>query len=225
MCLCYYHCFDGSNKEMALFISLQIICDRKYSLYSSTSTKKGKREFQNELCVVFNEIHSLRTISNISDHFSKVVRDSVFIHPSWFYLCLQYEQIHMIRNTFQFFKNLLYGERGQDIYYKDSHFVRRNEKFSSCNLLVTEDEQSMDRKEWLCFIVWNVNSPSSAAVIFTLIGYSFFGKIRRCFLQKLLFSAAIACFLFLICCSISELLPCSIENCDLQVEDCTIPIC
>jgi hypothetical protein len=33
------------------------------------------------------------------------------------------------------------------------------------------------------------------------------------------------CFLFLICCSISEWSPCSIENCDLQMEHSTSPTC
>jgi hypothetical protein len=46
----------------------------------------------------------------------------------------------------------------------DSHFFRPHENFSSCNLLITGDVQSIDRKEWLCFIVCNANSPSLAAV-------------------------------------------------------------
>jgi hypothetical protein len=46
----------------------------------------------------------------------------------------------------------------------DLHFVRPHQSFSSCSLLITEDVQSMYRKEWLCFIVWNANSPSLAAV-------------------------------------------------------------
>jgi hypothetical protein len=46
----------------------------------------------------------------------------------------------------------------------DSHFIRPHEEFSSSNLLITEDVQSMDRTEWLCLIVWNANSPSSAVI-------------------------------------------------------------
>jgi hypothetical protein len=46
----------------------------------------------------------------------------------------------------------------------DSHFVQPHENFSSCNLLIAEDVQSMDRKEWLCLIVWNANTPSTAAI-------------------------------------------------------------
>jgi hypothetical protein len=46
----------------------------------------------------------------------------------------------------------------------DSHFVLPHENFTACNLLITEDAKPMHRKEWLCFIVWNANSPSSAAV-------------------------------------------------------------
>jgi hypothetical protein len=45
-----------------------------------------------------------------------------------------------------------------------SLFIRPHENFSSCSLLITEDVQSMDRKEWLCFIVCNANSPSPAAI-------------------------------------------------------------
>jgi hypothetical protein len=44
----------------------------------------------------------------------------------------------------------------------DSHFVRPHEIIFSCNLLITKDVQSMDGKEWLCFIVWNADSPSDA---------------------------------------------------------------
>jgi hypothetical protein len=46
----------------------------------------------------------------------------------------------------------------------DSHFVPPHEKFSLRNPLIPEDVQFMDRKQWLCFIVWNANSPSSAAI-------------------------------------------------------------
>jgi hypothetical protein len=46
-------------------------------VYSCTSTRNGKREFQKS-CVFFNEIHSLCTNSNISDHLSRVVSDFVF---------------------------------------------------------------------------------------------------------------------------------------------------
>jgi hypothetical protein len=66
-------------------------------------------------CVFFNEIHSLRTYSNISDHLLEVVI-LYSINPYWFYLYLKYEQIHNIGNTLKFFKKLLHGERGQDIY-------------------------------------------------------------------------------------------------------------
>jgi hypothetical protein len=106
----------------------------------------------------------------------------------------------------------------------DSHFVWPHENFSSCNLLITEDLQSMDQKEWMCFIVWNAQSFFGYNM-FTLINYSFFGKIRCYFLLQLLVSVAFACFLFLISCSISEWPPRSIENCDLQMEPSTFPIC
>jgi hypothetical protein len=60
----------------------------------------------------------------------------------------------------------------------DSHFVQPHENFSPCNLLITEHVQPTDQKEWLCFIVCNANSPSSALYVYTHIGYSFFSKIR-----------------------------------------------
>jgi hypothetical protein len=46
----------------------------------------------------------------------------------------------------------------------DSHFAQPHENFSLCSVLITENVQSMDQKEWLCFIVWNANSPSSDAI-------------------------------------------------------------
>jgi hypothetical protein len=45
----------------------------------------------------------------------------------------------------------------------DSPFVRPHENISSCNL-ISEVVQPMDLKDWLCFTVWNANSPSSAAM-------------------------------------------------------------
>jgi hypothetical protein len=72
----------------------------------------------------------------------------------------------MICNTFQFFKNLLHGKkRAKTFTTMDSHFVRPVENFSSCNLLITEDIQSMDQKEWLCFVLWNANSPSAVVCL------------------------------------------------------------
>jgi hypothetical protein len=111
-------------------------------------------------CVFLNEIHSLRTNSNISDHRSQVVRDFVF-HSSILILFASEIRINSY-DTYQFFKNLCMVKGAKTFTTVDSHFVRAHENFSSCNLLITEDVQSMGRKEWLCFIVWNANSPSSA---------------------------------------------------------------
>jgi hypothetical protein len=85
----------------------------------------------------------------------------------------------------------------------ESHFVQQHENFSSCNL-ITADVQSMGQKEWLCFIVWDANSPSSAAVRLhsSVIVCLVISDVT--FLLQLLVSAEIVCFLFLICCSISE---------------------
>jgi hypothetical protein len=203
-----------------LFSSVHRASVIENTLYSCTSTRNGrrefqnngKREFQNELCV-FNEIYSLRTNSNIFDHLSKVVI-LYSIHPFWFHLHLQYEQIHTIRNTFQFFKNLLHGKRGQDIYYNGFTFCS-----TAWKLFLVQSSY-----RWGCTVHGSKGMVVSYCLeckqsffgwnIFTLIGYSFFSKIRRYFLLQLLLSAAIACFLFLICCRISEWPPCSIENCD-----------
>jgi hypothetical protein len=49
-----------------------------------------------------------------------------------------------------------------------SHFVRPHEHFYTCRFLITGDFQFIDRKEWLCLIVWNANNPSSVAFFFPL---------------------------------------------------------
>jgi hypothetical protein len=103
----------------------------------------------------------------------------------------------------------------------DSHFVRPHENFSSCNLLITENVQSMDRKEW--FIVWNASSPSAAICLHSSV-IVFVGKIRRYFFtETFVFSSCV--FSFLVRCSISKRPPCYIENCDLQMEHSTFPTC
>jgi hypothetical protein len=165
MCFCNYHCFDGFNKKTALFVSSQSICDRKYSLYSSTSTWNGKREFQSEFYVFFltKYIHLAQTwIFQTTLQKLSVILYS--IHPFWFYLRLQYEHVHVIRNTFHFFKNLLHSERGQDIYYNGFTFYSTTWKLF---LLQTSQRWGCTihgSKGMLCFIVWNANSPSSAAI-------------------------------------------------------------
>jgi hypothetical protein len=36
--------------------------------------------------------------------------------------------------------------------------------FVRTDFFITEDVQSIDRKEWLCLFVWNANNPSYAAM-------------------------------------------------------------
>jgi hypothetical protein len=81
MGFCYCHCFDGFNKEMALFVSPQRICDRKYPLCIAALVPAMAKENSKMGCVFFNEICSLCTGSNISDHLSKVVNAYV-LHSS-----------------------------------------------------------------------------------------------------------------------------------------------
>jgi hypothetical protein len=103
----------------------------------------------------------------------------------------------------------------------DSHFVRLHENFSSCNPLITEDVQSMDRKEWLCFIVWNENCLSSAAIC--LHSSVIVSLVKN---KMLLFTATLVCeqlCVFLTCCSVSERPPCYINNCNLQMEHNIFP--
>jgi hypothetical protein len=45
-----------------------------------------------------------------------------------------------------------------------SHFVPPHENVCTCRFLITENVQTIDRKEWLCLIVWNANNPPSAAM-------------------------------------------------------------
>jgi hypothetical protein len=80
------------------------------------------KEYYKMSCMFFNEIHSLHTNLNISDQLSKIVSDFVFHSSILVLLILQCEQIHTIHNTFQFFKNLLHGERGQNVNYNGFTF-------------------------------------------------------------------------------------------------------
>jgi hypothetical protein len=115
--------------------------------------------------VFFNEIHSLLTNSNISDHLPKVVSDSVF-HSSnsgFTYTCNMNKFIRYV-TLYKSSKICCMAKEAKTFTTMDSHIVRPLENFSSCKLPITEDVQSMDRKEWLCFIVWNANSPSSPAI-------------------------------------------------------------
>jgi hypothetical protein len=103
------------------------------------------------------------------------------IHPFWFYLYLQYEKIHTVRNTFQFFKNLLHSERGQDIYYSGFTFCSTTWKLflmlSSYHWGCTVHGS----KGMVMFYCVECKQSFFGCGMFTLISYSFFGKIRRYF--------------------------------------------
>jgi hypothetical protein len=62
-----------------------------------------------------------------------------------------------------------------------SYFLRPHENFSSCNILVTEDVKSMDRKGMVVFYCVKCKQSFFGCSMFTLIDYSFFGKTRRYF--------------------------------------------
>jgi hypothetical protein len=105
-----------------------------------------------------------------------------------------------------------------------SHFVRPHENVSSCNLLINEDVQSMDRKEWLFYCVECKQSFFSCNV-FTLIGYSFFGKIRRYFFTSTISFRSKCVFSFLDMLQYIRTTFMLIENCDLKMEHSTFPSC
>jgi hypothetical protein len=97
------------------------------------------------------------------------------IHPFWFCLYLQYEQIHMVRNTSQFFKNLLHGERGQDIYYNGFTFCSITRKLFLMQSSYHWGWTIHGLKGMVVFFC-KVCKQSFGFNMFTLIDYSFFGK-------------------------------------------------
>jgi hypothetical protein len=74
------------------------------------------------LCVFLTKYIHFAQTRIFQTNFQKLKVILYSIHQFWFYLYLRYEQIHTIRNTFQFFKNVLHGERNQDIYYNGFTF-------------------------------------------------------------------------------------------------------
>jgi hypothetical protein len=77
MCLCYYHCFDGSTRKQ-LFSSAHRAFVIENTLSIAALVPGKAKENSKMSCVFYNKIYSLRTNSNISDHLSKVVCDFVF---------------------------------------------------------------------------------------------------------------------------------------------------
>jgi hypothetical protein len=125
-----------------------------------------------------------------------------FIRSAITYICNMNEFIRYV--TLHNFSKICFMAKGSKTFTAmDSHFVLTYEDFSSCNFVITDDVQTMDRKEWLCFIVWNANSPSSTAVCLHSSVIVFLVKFDVAFFLQLLVSAAIACFLLLLRCSIS----------------------
>jgi hypothetical protein len=146
------------------------------------------------------------------------------IHPFWFYLYLQYEQIHMIHNTFQFFKNLLHGERGQDIYYNRFTFCSATWELFFVQSSFHWGCTIHGSKECLFHCVECEQSFFSCSV-FTLIGYSFFGKIRHYFFTAALSFCSNCMFSFLDMLQYIRMTSMLYENCDLQMEHSTFPTC
>jgi hypothetical protein len=95
------------------------------------------------------------------------------------------------------------AKRVQDIYNSFSYFFPTHANCCSYSLFIAENVQSINRKEWLCLIVWNVkNSSSTAMRLYS--GYYF------TFWLLLLLLTEIKCIS--LCWSILERPPCSIEN-------------
>jgi hypothetical protein len=139
------------------------------------------------------------------------------IHPFWFYLYLQCEQMHMIHNTFQSFKNLLHGERGQDIYCNGFTFCSTTWKL----FLVQSYHWECTihgSKGMVVFYCVVCKQSSFSCSVFTPMGHIFFGKIRHYFFTATLSFYSSCMFYFLgMLQYISERPPCSTENCDLQI--------
>jgi hypothetical protein len=79
-----------------------------------------------------------------------------------------------------------------------SHFVRPHEHFCICRFLVTEDLHSIDRREWLCLIVWNANNPSSAAMCLSSSVIVSLVKQDVIFWLQLILLTAIESFFFVV---------------------------
>jgi hypothetical protein len=147
------------------------------------------------------------------------------INPFWFYLHLQYEQIHMIRNTFQFFKNLLHGERGQDIYYNRFKFYSTTWKLFLVQSSYHWGCTIHGSKGMVVFYCVECKQSFFGCNMLILISCSFFGKIRRYFFT--------ATFSFCSNCVFSSLdmlqyigtTSVLYLNCDLQMEHGTFPTC
>jgi hypothetical protein len=106
----------------------------------------------------------------------------------------------------------------------DSNFVRPHELLlvqSSCHWGCTIHGS----KRTAVFYSVECKQSFFGCNMFTLIGCSFFGKIRRYFFYWKLVSAATACLFFLLRCGISERPACSTENCDLQMEHSIFHTC
>jgi hypothetical protein len=99
-------------------------------------------------------------------------------HPFWFYLYLQYEQIHKICNNFQFFKNMLHGERGKDIYYNGFTFCSTTWKIFLMQSSYHWGCTIHGSKWMVVFYCAECKQSFFVCDMFTFIGWSVFGKIR-----------------------------------------------
>jgi hypothetical protein len=109
------------------------------------------------------------------------------IHAFWFHLYLQYEQILTACNTFHFFKNLLHGDRGQDISYNGFTFCSTTWKLFLVQSSYYWGCAIHGSKGMVVYYYVECKQSFFGCNMLTLIGYSFFGKIRRYF-----FTAAIS---------------------------------
>jgi hypothetical protein len=98
-----------------------------------------------------------------------------FIHSGFTYICIRY--VTLSNSS----KICCMAKAAKTFTTMDSHFARPNENFSLCNLLITEDVQSMDRKGMVVFYCVKCKQSFFGCNTFTLIGYSFFGKIMLLF--------------------------------------------
>jgi hypothetical protein len=131
--------------------------------------------------VFFNEMYSLYKLKYFRPPFKSCKRFCIpFIYSGYTYIC-NMKKIHKIHNTFQFFKNLLHGEREQDIYYNGftfcsttrKHFLMQSSNHWGCTI--------HGLNGMVVFYYVECKQSFFGCKMFTLTSYSFFGNIRHCF--------------------------------------------
>jgi hypothetical protein len=174
MWFCYYHCFDGFNKETALFVSPQSICDRKFFI-AALVPGMAKENSKMTKYIHFAQTRTFQTT------FQKSYVILYSIHPFWFYLYLQCEQIHKIRNTFQFLKKSVAWQKGPRYLLQWIHILFDHMKTFPRAIFLSLRVYNPWIERMVVFYCVECKQSFFGYNMFTLIGYSLFGKIRHYF--------------------------------------------